>query len=168
MTTKIIGLGHKARHGKDTVAGCLLKRLPGSRVFSFADDLKALARALGMTEKNGPFLQKLGEAMRTLDVDYWVKRLALRIDESNAPYVMIPDVRFPNELEWVHARGGIAVKVERFEWDGTLYVDPSRDPLHYSETALDGCTAWDEQVTAVSGNLWVLDAAAKRIADKVR
>jgi hypothetical protein len=54
MTTKIIGLGHKARHGKDTVASHLLKLLPGARIFSFADDLKALARALGMRALRRP------------------------------------------------------------------------------------------------------------------
>lgn len=168
MNTRIIGLGHKARHGKDTVAGCLLKLLPGSRIFSFADDLKALARALGMVTKNGPFLQKLGEAMRTLDTSYWVRRLYLRLEEANVPYALIPDVRFLNEVEFVHSHGGIVIKVERFVENGALYVDPSRPATHESETALDGYEGWDEYIVAKDGHLNVLEAGARRIADKVR
>lgn len=168
MTTKIIGLGHKARHGKDYLAGCLLKLLPGSRIFSFADDLKALARALGMTSKHPAFLQQLGNAMRTLDANYWVEKLLLKMKEIEPPYVIIPDVRFPNEAQYLKALGGHLVKVERFALDGTLYVDPSRPATHESETALDSYDRWDEQVTATSGDLWALRAAAKRIANHVR
>lgn len=167
MTTKIIGLGHKARHGKDYLAGCLLKLLPGSRIFSFADDLKALARALGMTSKHPAFLQQLGAAMRALDENYWVDCVFLKLEELNPPYAIVPDVRFPNEADVLKRHGAFLVKVERFALDGTLYVDPSRPATHESETALDGYTGWNEQVTARSGDLWALDAAAQRIADRI-
>lgn len=164
----IIGLGYKARHGKDSVANHLVTLLPGARIFSFADDLKALARALGMQEKNPLFLQRLGNAMRALNENYWVRALQLRLDEARPEFAIVPDVRFVNEVHFIKDNLGIVVKVERFESNGVLYVDPSRDANHESEVALDGYDGWDEYIVAKSGHMDVLAAGAQRIAKRVR
>lgn len=163
MNTLLIGLGYKARHGKDTIAKIAARDILDARVMSHADDLKALARALGMTEKHGPFLQKLGEAMRTLDQDYFVKKLHLRIDEIAPRVVLIPDVRFPNEADAIKARGGLLYHVERRLPNGTLYVDASRDPNHPSETAMDGYQGWNRSFSIMDGDTGGLMSAAHRV-----
>lgn len=166
MSTLIVGFGHKARHGKDTVAGMVADTTPGARIFAFADDLKAIARALGMTTKNGVFLQKLGEACRALDQDFFVKRLLLRIREAKPKVALVPDLRYPNEFRAVRANGGLLVKVERVNADGTLWLTSDRDPYHESETALDSWT-FDDTFTVPDGYIAGLEAAAKCVRSTI-
>jgi hypothetical protein len=168
MSTLLVGLGNKARHGKDTVASYIVQRMPESaRIFSFADDLKALARALGMTEKNGPFLQQLGVAMRTLDPDYWVGALGLRIHELKPAVAIIPDMRFPNEKAWIEMNGGLTARITRTSIDGSLWVADDRDPKHESEIALDGAL-FDRDFVIRSGDFGALQAAADNIVAAIR
>lgn len=163
MKTVILGLGHKARHGKDSVAAAISDTLPGTRIFSFADELKAIARALGMTTKNAPFLQKLGEALRTLDQDFFVKRMLLRIEESSPRFAVIPDVRYPNEVRAIQDREGLVVKVSRLDEYGAPWVAKDRDPNHESETALDGFP-FDDAFVIADGDLAGIKAAAASLA----
>ena len=153
-----VGLGHKARNGKgvvaDVVAEDLRRRAPGARpaVLAFADDLKALARALGMQGKNGPMLQHLGLAMRALDPDYWINALRERLDTDHpdANVVLIPDVRFPNEADWILSLGGSVVKVTRLNEDGSVFIADDRDSRHISETALEEFDGWTSHIVARS------------------
>jgi hypothetical protein len=155
----VIGIGHRARHGKDTLANGIRHHLGlfgyHALVASFAHELKSLARALGMRGKNSVMLQHLGLAMRALDEDYWIKRLEDRIaQESEAPdVVIVPDVRFPNEARWVASRGGPRIKVSRLMPDGSLFVAQDRDPNHESETALADWHGWENDFTITDGDL---------------
>jgi hypothetical protein len=62
MQTTIIGIGNKARHGKNVVADVFAAAAPGDvRLYSWAGALKAFCRvALGMREKDGRLLQLVG------------------------------------------------------------------------------------------------------------
>ena len=104
------------------------------------------------------FLQRLGtEAMRDgLHTNVWVNALFAdyKCPECNSvpgqvcfghrnPNWIITDMRFPNEMEAVVAKGGITIRVVRSfnhkmgsKETGTLDLTP----LHPSETALDGHT----------------------------
>jgi hypothetical protein len=149
----IIGLGHKARHGKDSAARILIEAFPRDvQRFAFADDLKAVARVMfGMREKDGPLLQTLGaDVIRRNDPDAWLRSVYYKIAETRPAVAVITDVRFPNELEFVRASGGECWRVERRLPDGSLFVDPSRPATHSSETALDGA-AWDRVLVNPEG-----------------
>jgi hypothetical protein len=81
------------------------------------------------------FLQKLGtEAMREgLHTNVWVNALFAdykppKMSQYNPSNWIITDMRFPNEMEAVVARGGITIRVVR---PGTSVG------THPSETALD-------------------------------
>lgn len=105
------------------------------------------------------FLQKLGtEAMRDgLHTNVWVNALfadyrnfhtdkfSVRqgINEPEYPKWIITDMRFPNEMEAVVAKGGITIRVVRPHGYTNPHTGEYKEmPLSYhsSETALDGHT----------------------------
>lgn len=160
----IVGFGNKARNGKDTLAAKLQERLLRStKVLAFADDLKALARALGMQEKNGPFLQQLGAAMRTLNKQYWIAKLEARMMEADADVILIPDVRYRNEVDWITAHGGLVVRVSRIMPDGSCYRAPDRPAEHPSECELDG-PFFDLYYNIADGDMLGFEKAADSLA----
>jgi len=62
-------------------------------------------------------LQKVGtECMRQGLFDgIWVSRTKQRIQKQSYLDFVIPDVRFPNEIDMIHSQGGIVVHVQRGE-----------------------------------------------------
>ena len=150
----IIGLGHRARHGKDTVAAEWIALQPRRvRRFSFADDLKAYCRiAHGMTTKDAPLLQRVGVEMReTRGADVWIRGVESQIAEIAPDIAVITDVRFQNEAVWVKAQGGVLVKVERVDQTtGALFQAADRDPHHPTEIDLADYDGWDHTIRARS------------------
>jgi hypothetical protein len=141
--TLIVGIGHKARQGKNLTGTILLDifRAIGveAREYSFASALYDFCRINhGMTVKDAPLLQRVGVEQREKDVNTWVRTVFWRIAEDKPSVAIITDVRFPNEADAVKANMGYMVKVSRYHADGSRFVDPSRPADHISETALDG------------------------------
>lgn len=131
---KLIGLTGKARAGKDTIANHLwldhlyvklsfahpLKTAVGTifgltREQTWEDELKEVVVPYwGLTPRQ--MLQKMGtEAIRnTFGGDVWVKRLALSYDAvRNTDNVVISDVRFHEEAQYIRSQGGVIVEVVR-------------------------------------------------------
>lgn len=151
----LIGLGYKARSGKDTVADYLEKEYSYYR-HSFAFQLKALLWFLfgiddellisgdkntyiplwGMTVRE--MLQKIGtDALRNnFDKDIWVK-LAFKdiLDGENQVFT---DVRFENEAKAIKEKGGILIRIDR---DNEQLTGPTA--THQSESELDEFSDWD-------------------------
>lgn len=73
-------------------------------------------------------LQKLGQAIRTIDPEFWLRAAMAKVDAIDGP-VVITDVRFPNEADAIKAAGGYLVRITR-----DLPDDGDTD---ISETALD-------------------------------
>ena len=149
----VIGLGHKARHGKDTAASHIVRETKGAAVVhSFSDDLYAIARIIfGMKKKDGSVLQWLGtEGFRRKDPQTWVDSMYWKLDYKRPRIAVIPDCRFPNEAEFVKDMGGTLIKVTRVDSHGNPYVVTDRDPNHPSEVALDGYEDWDYAIQATS------------------
>jgi hypothetical protein len=175
MQALLLGLGHRARHGKDTFAMMVHARLPrDSRIYSFADDLKAYCRVCyGMTTKDSVLLQREGQRFRReKDLDFWIRLVQLKIEEHEEsiqrPHIaIIPDMRYANEYAWVKANSGITVKIKRLNPDGSLYIDPSRPSDHPSETELES-VPFDFEVVAESGDFAALENAADHIAQLLK
>lgn len=137
---QIVGLNGFARSGKDTVADQLVER-HGFTKLSMAGPLKTMLRTLDPTLMNTEagvatrlsglhrmtedelkasvygaeyrrLLQVLGtDCIRAIDPDFWVKAMDKAV--RGAERVVIPDVRFPNEAEWVRSQGGIVIEILR-------------------------------------------------------
>lgn len=156
----IIGLGSKARQGKNFVANYMQEALSVIKQYSFADELKRYCKehhdeleprwqlAHQTKQKPGwkedpiygctPILQWYGtDVARKQNPNVWVEAVAARIEKDQPEAVVITDVRFPNEAEFVKKNGGYMVQVIRIKDDGTQYLDAGRDPNHPSEIALD-------------------------------
>lgn len=181
----LIGLGHKARQGKNYVASYIKDYAEDAQaakvgLYAFADELKLYCktnhyelmdewcRLNPKTILPGPkddpiygytqILQWYGtEIARKNDPDTWVKALAKRIETEKPDIAIITDVRFPNEAQYVKDRGGSLVEVIRLK-DGEQYLDPGRDPNHASETALDDYQDWDFIISCKDGDLKGLKA----------
>ena len=141
--SNLVGITGYKRHGKDTV-GDYLVNFHGYRKIAFADSLKTALSAVfkfnhdqlygDLKETVDPFwnitpreaMQKIGtDLMRNLfRDDIWVKCLEREIVEiwkkDPSAKLIIPDVRFPNELEMVKRLGGCMVRVTRPTLEPTL------------------------------------------------
>lgn len=143
----VIGLGHKARAGKDTMAQAIVRAIPGAVRYAFADDLRAYCRIVhGMVGKDAPLLQRIGVERREQDPEVWARSVYHKILEDRPRLAVISDVRFGNEAAMIRAMGGGTVRVTRYNEDGSVFVDPSRPADHVSETALDDPRHWDIEI----------------------
>ncbi len=142
----IVGLSGKKRAGKDFACGVMRSRGWEDAIdvhrLAFADALKAeLAAACGVTVQ---FIEENKDAFRTglqwfgtefrrelFGDDYWLVKASSALEEIHSPVVVVPDVRFTNEAEWVKSYGGVMVRINRTA--GLLPVEDT----HASETDLD-------------------------------
>jgi len=176
----LIGLGYKARQGKNFVANYMQEywiKDPGCKVsiYAFADELKLYCKEhhnelepqwqLAHQTKAHPafkadpiygctpILQWYGtDVARKANPNTWVEALDRRLSHDNPEIALVTDVRFPNEAEYIKQNGGFMVEVRRYK-DGIQFIDAGRDPKHVSETALDGYEGWDYVIECQDGNL---------------
>ena len=142
----LIGLCGKARSGKSTVARHLCERY-GYSEFKFAGLLKEYAQKyFGLTpdecEHKTPesrrILQGIGEMIRCeIDKNYWIDKLAGQVRFG---LNVISDVRYLNELEWIHQVGGVLWRLYRLGENGHT-IEYGAD--HASETEMDQWCAWN-------------------------
>ena len=156
----VVGLGYRMQVGKDSVADVLVRRYGFARR-GFADALKdevldRLPRTLGAYLEHMMFLEDRADRRRRLvygfkpplvrallqeygtevrradDPRYWVKKVAGWMEDCRPQQLVVPDVRFRNEIEFVRALGGRYVRVDR------PGVEPVALDTHTSESELDG------------------------------
>jgi hypothetical protein len=148
----VIGFGNKCRQGKDTAVSGILDYYTGLREnllkhgiksvapivqrIGFADELYQVCKTeYGMTEKDAPLLQRIGAERRVEDPEYWIKRAFAKVDTAT-DIVLISDVRYQNEAEFIKDQGGYVVNVRRINC-GMPYVATDRPSDHPSEIDLD-------------------------------
>ena len=145
---KIILISGKARHGKDTCAEMIKKELEahGESVLiaHFADLVKYVCKTFfdwdGIKDEYGRYiLQYVGtDIVRNKKPNFWVDFLSeiLSIFHDEWDYVIIPDTRFPNEIECMKNAfpKGIHIRVRRSDFASPL---TEKQQQHPSETALD-------------------------------
>lgn len=145
---KVICISGKARAGKDTSAEIIKKTLVGSGhrvlVTHYADLLKYICKTFlnwdGVKDAKGrSLLQYAGtEVIRAKDPNYWVNFILsiLRNFDSNWDFVLIPDTRFPNEINVLKENGFdvVHLRIERPDSESELSEEQKS---HSSETALD-------------------------------
>lgn len=142
---KVILISGKAGHGKDTLAGSMKLRLnrQGKRVLitHYGDLVKYICRNFfdwdGKKDEQGRhLLQFVGtDVVRAQRPNYWVDFLrdVLSLFDGEWDYVLIPDVRFPNEVEGMDCFQTRHIRIIRPGYS-QLTEEQQRHP---SETALD-------------------------------
>ncbi len=155
---RIIGLSGKAGSGKDTVARYLvekydfeaewfakpLKLYIGGAIFGLKhhqlwgkqEDKEKIDPRYGLSPRQ--ILQMAGMKLREIYPNIWVNKLfdnIVRLDR-----VVIPDVRYVNEVEAIRKAGGEVWRIER---DGAG-ASTSELANHVSETELDDYLYFDE------------------------
>jgi len=116
--TKLIGFCGKMQNGKTTSAQLTKSLFPEYRICSFASRLKEIAYELGWDgvkdNKGRKVLQYLGtEVCRNIDGKYWIYQLHNTIKNNEFEYVVIDDIRFQNEADFIKKNNGILIHIER-------------------------------------------------------
>jgi hypothetical protein len=180
----IIGFGHKARNGKDTAVNALLdfyerrsftffnhgisnlRQIKAQRI-GFADALYQMAREeYGMVEKDAPLLQRVGSEMRALNPEYWIERAFASI-KPDTDIVLISDMRYRNEADYIKAHGGYTIDVQRLNTDGSQFIDQGRPADHPSEVDLDSYN-FDYYIKAKTGNVALVGELAITHVEYIR
>ncbi len=140
----LIGISGKKKSGKDTVFSNIRALLPLLNVerIGFADALKQeVASAFGVSieylEANKTafrsILQAWGDGRREItSKTYWIEKVTRKLNDSRADVVVIPDVRYKNEFNFINTLGGYMIRLHRSNWDSS--------DQHPSEIELDGVT----------------------------
>jgi len=179
----VLGVGNKARHGKDTFAEAIVdyykdRLLTSSKhswdVFApkvqrigFADALYEVARnEYGMTTKDAPLLQRVGAERRQGNPNYWIGRAFAKID-PDSHIIIFPDTRYQNEADFIKNVGGFTVNVSRVNPDGTPFVAGDRPADHPSEIDLDGYN-WDFYLKIKTGDVALLAQQAITLVEYLR
>jgi hypothetical protein len=144
---KVIVISAKAQHGKDTVANIFksIAESYGERVLitHYADYLKYICKEWfnwdGKKDDNGRnILQRVGTNLaRSNNPDIWVNVVieSLKAFGSEYDYVLIPDCRFPNEVDAMKdSFPTISLRIERIDFESDLNDEQKS---HLSEIALD-------------------------------
>jgi len=145
---KVICISGKAQHGKDTTAGILKAQLEADGykvlVAHYADLLKHICRSFfgwdgNKDEKGRHILQYVGtDVIRSKRPNYWVDFVidVLRLFPDEWDYILIPDCRFPNEIECLKSAklDTTHIRVVRPNFASPLTKEQQAHP---SETALD-------------------------------
>lgn len=163
MNPKIIGLAGCAGVGKDTVAGILATKY-SYKCYAFAKPLKAALAAVGLKEPESredkealipgrtfsyrKAAQTLGtEWARNLEQGFWLE--LAKSNTKDFQYVVITDVRFEDEAEWVRSSGGVIWRVQ-----GRASTVSALEAAHASEAGLAPNSA--DKVLDNSGNFGYL------------
>ncbi len=174
-----ICISGKAQNGKDTSAEIFKKELVNRGhsvlVIHQADLLKYICKAFfnwnGEKDEAGrTLLQQVGtNVIRKVEPDFWVNFIAkvTGFFKDTWDYIIIPDTRFPNELEKLKADDANVyhVRVIRKDFKSPLTEEQQRHP---SETALDGVESDftlinDKDIDGLYGGIVsILDAIEKK------
>jgi len=130
---------------------------PYVKIYHFADYLKKICVDLfGLTEsqvygsdedKNTEtsynmtareFLQYFGtDIMRKIKDNIWVEATIKTINQEQSLVSLIPDVRFPNEIEAIHKAGGVVVRLTRDVHGSTHHCESSLDKENFDWSFFD-------------------------------
>jgi hypothetical protein len=172
---EVVCIGGIAQSGKDTLANCLEKLLinKGKKVLIIhhADYLKFVCKQYfdwdGQKDDKGrTILQYVGtDIVRVRKPDFWVEIVQLFLSVFNQDYdfILIPDCRFPNEIEsYKNKYHTTSIRMHRPNFDNGLSQEQKS---HKSETALDDYS-FDITLNCSSGIENVM-ASAKTLLEEV-
>ena len=164
----VIGLSGVARVGKDSFALHLSELIKNKfntkcQIVSFAHCLKSnindfIEENVGVSAftqdtKEKAFIRPLlvayGMTMRTLNPNYWILKIEpiLKTNERLGVVSIVTDVRFPNEVDYLHNfKNSSVIHLKRKENDGTLLSPANEEEAYNDPLCRDKCNydlTWD-------------------------
>lgn len=145
----IIGLVGKKRSGKDTCADYMRENLCFEKL-AFASGLKKMT-SLKYSLQNNQFEQykdsidhrwgitprdmfkEIGMEMREHDPYYWIKYLNKKLQKVTSDRVVISDVRFRNEEEYIRSIGGFIIRIIRSELEECNHISETESDSIYAD-----------------------------------
>lgn len=119
MSRKLIGFLGKAGVGKTTLANAIIEmgQYPFQK-YAFADGVREIARKAfpqygfkkPYSSNERDILVAVGQTAREIHPNYWVELLGKKIQDKS--YVIIDDIRFQNEVDFLKNQGFLIVKLE--------------------------------------------------------
>ena len=95
--------------GKSSIAKLLCNH--GYETASFADPLRKLAGVCGPERINDRgLLLEMGEILRTCDPHFFLRSMANALQSKTTP-VVIDDVRFQREYDWLKQKGAVMIRL---------------------------------------------------------
>ena len=166
----VIGFAGKARSGKDTAGAYLVDQYQFLR-YSFAQPLKDATNIMfHLTDKQienkekpaepwgrspRELYQKVGtDIARAIDVNVWVKGADIFKNDNPGRSIVITDVRFSNEADWIRSHGGVVIFLE----SKTRGIHEHTD--HSSENGLTG-----EDVDLIMENDGTIEAFHEKLEE---
>jgi len=155
---KIIGISGLARCGKDSffnVSSKILKESSReSSRFAFADELKLecdnfLKSNTGISaftedpeekELIRPFLVCYGTHIRRkINKNCWISKVENKLNDKKYKnhIVFITDVRYDNEIEWIHSKNGHSIHIERVGNKAPNEEELANDPILKSKSMIN-------------------------------
>lgn len=144
---QVILISGKAQNGKDSAARILKEKLEQQNkkvlITHFASAVKFICEKYfnwngQKDEKGRTILQYVGtDVVRTQKPNFWVDFVIniLSMFKNEWDYVLIPDTRFPNEIQrWDEDWDITSVRINRLNFTSTLTKEQLNHP---SETSLD-------------------------------
>lgn len=155
---KVIGLAGPSGVGKSTIAALYFRPL-GYFDVALADAIKIRAVATGVASFEEVFTSAKSPRVRTwlqeegtdrgrkaFGDDVWVRSLFTNLRRMESEWgldqFVITDVRFRNEIEYIHNAGGLVLRVEAPSRQSNNQMTHTQR-LHTSEHGLDECGAAD-------------------------
>lgn len=162
----IVGIVGKGRVGKNTLGDLLkeaFKELTGEEYIfmAYADilkeqvgisfdlsnqqlygDLKEMpdnryTKEDGNSWTSREIMQAYGEFHRSIDINYWVKKVVDKIEKECYSNVILTDIRYPNELSAINTFSGVSINITREN------APSINGATHSSETSIDNVTDYD-------------------------
>ena len=145
----VILLSAKSGHGKDHIANIMKQQFEENDnkvlVTHYADLLKYILKTFfnwdgQKDEKGRALLQRVGtDVIRKKIPDYWVNFISelISLFPNEWNYILIPDARFPNEIEVMKKNPNVNVitmRINRINYESKLTPEQQQHP---SETSLD-------------------------------
>ncbi len=110
-----IAICGRIRSGKDTVADYIALKY-GYEKFRFGDGIRNVLQILYPEEmeegKPRKLFQGVGQALRSVDPNVWVKNTIREIEESEVRKVIVCDLRQPNEYKKLKEEGYFIIRVK--------------------------------------------------------
>lgn len=185
MNKIVLGLAGKAEHGKSAASRIIQEHVHFEggicEIFELSTYIYRSCVTKGllpagldrskMTHEQIKILVDEGNAGRAENIMKWTNLTVQAMAESKADVVICPNVRFQTEVDGVHSIGGVNIRINRLNENGTPYISLSRNPNDVTETAAD-YLAYDYYLINITGkNQWYerqVRALFDHIADRVQ